>query len=60
MTIANIKGIHIQMDADNKEDVFKILKKINEAIIDLDGEPQIMASHIDDSDIEFEPSDDDE
>ena len=57
MMIANVKGIHIQMDADNKEEVLKVLKAINEAIIDLDGEPQVMASHIDESDMEFEPLD---
>ena len=52
--IANVKGIQIQMDADNKDEVLAVLKAINDAIIGLDGEPQVMAVSID---VEFEPDD---
>ena len=55
--IANVKGIQIQMDADNKDEVLVVLKAINDAIIGLDGEPQVMAVSIAYLDVEFESDD---
>lgn len=60
MDIANVKGIQIQMDANNKNEVLAVLKAINDAIVGLDGEPQVMAVSIADLDVEFEPLDEEE